>query len=231
MSEASESGPTDAGTLYWERRLSDVKDALDANNFEAYVSGSAASARQLVVDEILPTLDVRTFSRSGSMTESAVGLLALMREDPRYEFIEPFGEAEISLEERYEVAKRSIAVDLYVTGSNAITERGQLVNLDMFGNRITGINYGPRNTIVLAGRNKVAPDLETAMRRVRQVVAPQLGVSFAAHDPGAARPCGKTSRCSDCSAPDRICNVWSIVEKCYPKGRIKVILINEDLGL
>jgi hypothetical protein len=105
-------------------------------------------------------------------------------------------------------------------------EAGQLVNLDMVGNRVGGITFGPKHVIVLVGRNKIVPDLGSAMERTRNYAAPANAMRF-----GLQTPCAKTARCSDCSSPDRICNTWSILEKSYPKGRVKVVLINEDLGL
>jgi hypothetical protein len=117
-------------------------------------------------------------------------------------------------------------VDLYLTGTNAVTEDGQLVNLDMIGNRVAAITFGPRKVVVVVGRNKVVPDLETAMYRIKDYAAPANTMRL-----DMKTPCVKTSVCADCSSPARICNYWTITEKSFPKHRIAVILINEDLGL
>ena len=95
----------------------------------------------------------------------------------------------------------------------------------MIGNRVSAIVFGPRNVVILVGRNKIVADLNDAMIRVKLYAAPVNAMRL-----DKKVPCVKTGECEDCKSPDRICNAWSIVEKSFPKGRIKVILINEDLG-
>ena len=122
--------------------------------------------------------------------------------------------------------RKALLTDLFITGTNAITETGFLVNLDMTGNRVAGITFGPKNVILLVGRNKVVPDIDDAMFRIRNYAAPTNAMRL-----DKKTPCSKTSFCDDCSSPDRICNSWTITAKSFPKGRIKIILINQDLGL
>jgi hypothetical protein len=117
--------------------------------------------------------------------------------------------------------------DIFFTGSNAITETGKLVNLDMVGNRIGGIIFGPKHVIITAGRNKIVSDVEAAMKRIKNYAAPVNAIRHTDF----RTPCRKTSYCMDCKSPDRICNTWAITDKSYPKGRIKVLIINEVLGL
>ncbi|MCP4687236.1 MAG: lactate utilization protein, partial [Desulfobacterales bacterium] len=117
-------------------------------------------------------------------------------------------------------------VDLFITGANAVTETGALVNLDMIGNRVGGITFGPGSVIIFAGRNKIVPDIKAAMHRIKNYAAPANAIRHKMKT-----PCAKTGRCMDCKSPGRICNVWTITQKSFPTGRIKVILINDDLGL
>ena len=112
-----------------------------------------------------------------------------------------------------------------LAGTNAVTEAGQLVNLDMIGNRIAGIAFGPKNVIVFIGRNKIVPDLESAMFRIKNYAAPVNTMRLSKKT-----PCSKTSYCEECKSSDRICNTWTITEKSFPQGRIKVVLINEESG-
>jgi hypothetical protein len=114
---------------------------------------------------------------------------------------------------------------MFFTGTNALLETGVLVNLDMVGNRVAALTFGPRRVVVLAGRNKIVPDLEAAERRIKEYAAPINAVRLAKRT-----PCVKTFRCHDCRSPDRICNTWTITEKSFPKARITVVLINQDLG-
>ena len=132
----------------------------------------------------------------------------------------------MSAEDKYEVRRQALLVDLYFTGTNALTEDGQLVNLDMIGNRVAALTFGPKKVVVLIGRNKIVPDLDTAMYRIKDYAAPinTMRLNF-------KTPCAKTSECADCNSPGRICNHWTITEKSFPKHRISVILIDEELGL
>ena len=107
-----------------------------------------------------------------------------------------------------------------------MTEEGQLVNLDMIGNRIGALTFGPKSVVVLVGRNKIVADVEEAMYRIKNFVAPANAMRL-----DMKTPCVKTSYCEECSSPKRICNTWTITEKSFPKGRVKVVLINEELGL
>jgi len=145
---------------------------------------------------------------------------------PNVRLIKTFEEG-VKREEIIERRRQALLVDVFLTGSNAITECGKLVNLDMIGNRVAGITFGPKNVIIVVGRNKIVKGVEEAMKRVKNFAAPLNAIRH----PGLKTPCVKTSYCMDCKSPDRICNTWAITEKSYPKGRIKVIIVNEDLGL
>jgi hypothetical protein len=129
------------------------------------------------------------------------------------------------MDQMLERRRQSLLVDLFVTGTNAITEAGHLVNLDMIGNRVAAIIWGPKNVLLIVGRNKICGDLEDAMFRIKNYVAPVNTMNLSKKT-----PCATTGVCHDCASPDRICNYWTITEKCFLKGRIKIILVNEDLG-
>jgi len=210
---------------YWQKRLSEVKKALEDNNFEVFVADNAADASKIVQEEILPKTGAKTVSWGGSMTFIATGLYNSIKDNPDMEILDTFNK-NLSGEEKIELRRRSLLVDLFITGTNAITEMGQLVNLDMVGNRIGGITFGPKHVVILVGRNKIVSDLEDAMYRIKNYVAPANSMRL-----DMKTPCVKTSHCEECKSPDRICNTWTITEKSFPKGRLKVVLINEDLGL
>jgi hypothetical protein len=158
------------------------------------------------------------------MTFIDTGLYAQLKENPDLEVLDTF-DKKITAEEMLERRRQALLVDLFITGTNAVTETGQLVNLDMIGNRIGALTFGPKWVIVLVGRNKIAADLDEAMFRVKNYVAPVNSMRL-----DKKTPCVKTSYCQECKSPDRICNTWTITEKSFPKGRVKVVLINEDLG-
>lgn len=210
---------------YWKIKLESLKAALEANNFEVHVAGDAAAARVLVLESIVPSLKPAVVSWGGSMTLGATGIAGALQADASLTVIDPY-EAGISPAEAYERRRRALLADLYLTGTNALTEDGRLVNLDMIGNRVGGLNFGPRHVIVLVGRNKVAATLEDAMRRVKAYAAPANAMRL-----GKKTPCAASGTCGDCKGSDRICNVWTITQKSFPKHRIKVVLIDQDLGL
>ncbi len=209
---------------YWQIRLAELKKRLEENNFEVFLAETVAEAKTIVMEEILPKIDVKSVSRGDSLTFEASGLLEELKSNPALDFLDPF-EKGISEEDMYERSRQALLVDLFFTGTNAVTETGMLVNLDGWGNRVAGITFGPKYVVITVGRNKIVPDLDDAMYRVKTYAAPVNAIRF-----DLKTPCAKTSYCQDCMSPDRICSSWTITEKSYPRGRVKVILINEDLG-
>ena len=210
---------------YSKLRLADLKSALESNNFDVYLAENKQAACKTVIEDIMPKLNARTVSWGGSMTFIATGLYQQLKENPDLKVLDTF-DKEIPAEEMLERRRQALLVDLFITGTNAVTETGQLVNLDMIGNRICALTFGPKWVIVLVGRNKIAADLDEAMFRVKNYVAPVNSMRL-----DKKTPCVKTSYCQECKSPDRICNAWTITEKSFPKDRVKVVLINEDLGL
>ena len=210
---------------FWKIRLQNCKVALEKNNFEAHIAQTPADAGKIVIDRILPGLDVKSVSWGDSITLYETGILEFFKENPAVDLIETFDET-VSREEIIERRRKALLTDLFFSGTNAVVESGVLVNLDMVGNRVGGMVFGPRWVVIMVGRNKIVSNLERAMTRVKSPAAPANAIRHRQKT-----PCVKTAYCMDCSSPARICNVWTIHEKSYPKGRIKVILINQDLGL
>jgi len=209
---------------FWDINLRDLKQNLDRNGFDVYIAASVADAKALVLNEILPSINPKSVSWGGSMTLTATGLYEHLRDCGEYEVLDTW-DTSLSPEEKYELRRRALLVDCFFTGSNAVTQVGHLVNLDMFGNRVGAITFGPKNVVIFVGRNKVVPDVQRAMDRIKEYSAPVNTMRL-----DMKTPCVKTGYCMDCDSPQRICNVWTITEKSFPKGRIKVVLINEDLG-
>jgi hypothetical protein len=209
---------------YWNMRINDTAQALEKNNFEIFTAATAKDAKTLVLDTILPQTGAKTLSWGGSTTFKDIGLYDELANRNDLEILDTY-DKNLSKEASYERRRQALLVDLFVTGSNAITVDGTLVNLDMIGNRVGALTFGPRNVIVLAGRNKIVTDLDEAMYRIKNYVAPVNAMRL-----DKKTPCIKTSYCQDCKSPDRICNTWTITEKAFPPKRIKVVLVNEDLG-
>lgn len=209
---------------YWLLRLEEVRTALEGNNFEAHVVADVNEARRLVLDDILPKTGARSVSWGGSMTLVATGLVDALKVRSELEVLDTFDRS-LPVEEMRELRRHALLVDLFLTGTNAVTKGGQLVNLDGAGNRVAAITFGPRHVIILVGRNKVVSSLEEGRRRIKDYAAPVNTMRL-----NRKTPCARTGSCEECKSPERICNSWAITEKSFPKGRIKVILINEELG-
>jgi len=210
---------------YWNIRLADLKSALETNNFEVHLAETAADAQKIVLENILVKTEARSVSWGGSLSVVATGLYHALKGRTDVEMIDTL-DKQVPAAEMSERRRRSLLVDLFITGSNAVTEDGQLVNLDMTGNRVAAITYGPKHVVVVIGRNKIVPSVDEAMFRVKNIAAPANAMRL-----DKKTPCVKTSYCEECKSPERICNSWTITEKSFPKGRVKVVLVNQDLGL
>ena len=211
---------------FWEKKLNLLKEVLEKNNFEVFIAPKLSEVKELFIKEILNKLEnIKKVSFGGSLTVVDSGIYSFFKESKDYEVIDTYDRT-IPKDEFIERRRHALLSDLFLTGTNAVTEDGVLVNLDGYGNRIGGIAFGPRYVTLLIGRNKVVADLEEAINRIKGFAAPINTLRL-----NRKNPCAKTLKCEDCNSPERVCNVWLIAEKCYPPKRIKIILINEDCGL
>jgi hypothetical protein len=189
------------------------------------MEGSYATTAAQAKEEILAMIPQgATVFRCGSMTATGIGLWEDIANLPEVKLIDPY-QPELKPEEGLELRRQGMTADIMIASSNAITLDGKLVNLDGMGNRVAAITFGPKKVILLVGMNKVAPDLESAMARVKHRAAPINNIRY-----GLKNPCVETGLCSDCKTPQRICNMWGIIEGHMIQNRIHVKLIGEDLG-
>ncbi|MDR7856765.1 lactate utilization protein [Tissierella sp.] len=130
-----------------------------------------------------------------------------------------------SKEESRDLKRKSLLTDWYITGTNAISLDGHLVNMDHSGNRVAAMLYGPNNVIIIIGINKITNTLEQAIYRVRNIASPK-NAKRAGFNP----PCVELGKCVDCRSPERVCNNLVIIEGQNDKDRIKVFIINENEG-
>ena len=209
---------------YWNLKLEALKENLEKNNFKVFIAPDAKAAKEIALNDIISKLDIKTVSWGGSMSFVATGLFHELKDNPDLEILNTFNQ-KLTPEEMLELRRQSLLVDLFVTGTNAVTQDGQLVNLDMVGNRVAAIMWGPKNVLLIIGRNKICEDLEEAMMRIKNYAAVVNTMNL-----DKKTPCVKTGSCHDCSSPERICNYWTITEKSFIKQRINIILVNEDLG-
>lgn len=128
-------------------------------------------------------------------------------------------------EDAERVFKEILFSDVFLMSSNAVTLDGQLVNVDGRGNRVAYLAYGPKNVILVCGMNKIVPDVDAGIKRVKTVAAPMNAVRLNRNT-----PCAVTGVCGDCQSPDCICASTVITRRSHTAGRIKVILVGEELG-
>jgi hypothetical protein len=166
-----------------------------------------------------------------SVTLREIGVVDAL-EKGNYTFLNPWKPG-ISSEESIHVKKQALTSDVFVTGTNALTLDGKIVNVDALGNRVAAMLFGPTKVIIVIGVNKIVENLEAALDRIKNKAAPLNVKRHLAFHP--MPPCGETGVCSDCSSPWRICNKTVIIERQLDNQRYKpvitVVIVGEELGL
>ena len=198
-----------------------VVDALKSRSFDAYYFDDEAEAAEKMFSLIPKNHQV---SWGGSMTLVELGVQERLAREG-YNILDRDKAA--TPEERVDIQRRALLCDTFLSGTNAISEDGQLVNIDGYGNRVAAMIFGPKQVIVAAGINKVVKTYKDAVIRARTIAAPLNIQRF----PRLKTPCGENGTCDDCLSPDTICSFLVTTRFCKPAGRIKVILIGKDLGL
>lgn len=206
---------------YREKLAEHLIKNLTKRRMAASYAPTAAQAREEII-AMIPA--GATVSRCGSMSLVEMGLWEELAKKPGVKVIDPFAPG-LTPEDSYARLRLGLLADYLVTSSNALTMDGRLVNLDATGNRVAAMCFGPDKVILAVGLNKVTPDLESAMARIKQLAAPINAIRL-----NRETPCAETGRCADCHSPARLCNMWSIIEGHRFENRIHVKLVGEDLG-
>ena len=209
----------DPKKMYYDKRGEIIVKNLTSHGFEAYYceDKEAALAKAL---ELIPK--GATVGWGGAMSAQQIGLLDAMNEG-EYNAIDR--DKAPNMEEREKAMRACLQADYFITGANALSIDGQMVNIDGMGNRVAAIVYGPKYVVVIAGMNKVVDSLEAAVVRARTVAAPANKQRFPMQT-----PCAVTGVCGNCKT-EGICNQMLITRNSKPISRIKVILVGEDFGL
>ena len=211
---------TDPKQKYYYKRGQILVKNLQGRHFEAYYCEDRAQALEKAL-ELIPK--GATVGWGGAMSAQQIGLMDALN-GGEYHAIDR--DKCSTAEEKLQAANDSMFADVFLTGANAMSLDGQMVNIDGTGNRIAAIVYGPETVLVIVGMNKVEDTLEAAITRARTVAAPMNKQRFAAQT-----PCEVTGTCGDCKVEGCICNQILITRHCRPVGRIKFILVGEELGL
>ncbi len=198
-------------------KMERTAEALRNNNMYCECVDSAEEALD-VIESLINEGD--TVTVGGSITLDEIGVLDMLR-DGRYDFRDRYEEgADIQ-----KIYRDAFFSDVFLTSSNAITENGELFNVDGNGNRVAALVFGPKSVIVVAGYNKIVKDLEAAKVRVQEIAAPANATRLKCET-----PCTKTGHCMNCASPKRICATTVITGRQRTPDRVKVILIGEELG-
>ena len=206
---------------YYEKRAQILVKNLHDRHFDAWYCDDKVSALKKAL-ELIPK--DATIGWGGAISATQIGLMDAVKNGGYKTYDRDTCETP---EERVKMMKKCLTADVFLTGANAISMDGQMVNIDGNGNRVAAIVYGPDTIIVIAGMNKVVDTLDDAMRRARTIAAPMNTQRFPDHQ----TPCQITGTCADCKAPQCICNQILITRHCRPAGRIKFIIVGEELGL
>lgn len=209
----------DPKKMYYDKRGEILVKNLTSHGFEAYYCENKEDALAKAL-ELIPK--DATVGWGGAMSAQQIGLLDAMNEG-QYNAIDR--DKAPNPEEREKAMRACLQADYFITGANALSIDGQMVNIDGVGNRVAAIVYGPKYVVVIAGMNKVTDSLEAAVIRTRTVAAPMNKQRFPLQT-----PCAVTGVCGNCKT-EGICNQLLITRNSKPIGRIKVILVGEELGL
>lgn len=204
---------------YYEKRGQILVKNLRSRHFDAYYCADKAAALEKALELIPKGASV---GWGGAASAQQIGLIDAIRAG-EYKAIDR--DVLPTAEEKVAAQKQCLTADVFLTGANALSLNGEMVNIDGTGNRVAAIVYGPDSVIVVAGMNKVVDTLEDAVTRARTIAAPINKQRF----PNVT-PCEVTGTCADCKSEGCICNQILITRHCRPIGRIKFIIVGEELG-
>ena len=210
---------TEQMKTYYEKRAQVLVKNLESRHFEAYYCPDSASALAKAL-ELIP--EGASVGWGGALSAQQIGLIDAVKSG---NFAAIDRDAATTPEERTQALKRCLTADVFLCGANALSLDGQMVNIDGTGNRVAAIAYGPDTILVIAGMNKVCDTLDDAVTRARTVAAPMNKQRFPFKT-----PCEVTGSCADCKSEESICNQILITRNCRPAGRIKFVLVGEELG-
>jgi L-lactate utilization protein LutB len=205
---------------YIEKQVERTIKNLNMRNIEGYYIRD----RKELIDKLAELIPKNsTIGIGDSMTLFETGVIDFLR-NGSFNFLDKYKEG-ITKEEKKELYIKNFSAATFISGTNAITEEGELYNIDGNGSRVAPMIYGPSQVIIVVGINKLVKNIEEAKLRVRQYAAP-IDAKRLNRD----TPCTKLGYCVDCKSSNRICNDFVTISGQFIKGRIKVIIIGEQLG-
>lgn len=203
----------------YENLAATVIKNLEKRQIKGYFAKDKNEALDLLLS-LIP--EGASIGYGGSVTLSEIGALSALDNEKYHLIKRESGKTE---EETESLFREILFSDCFLMSSNAVSIDGQLINVDGRGNRVCFLEYGPKSVILVCGMNKIVPDAMAGIDRVKTVAAPMNAVRL-----NRSTPCSKTGVCGDCQSPDCICANTVITRRSHINGRIKVILVGEELG-
>jgi L-lactate utilization protein LutB len=200
-----------------------IKKTIDnfrKNNIQGYFAADQKALIELL-DQLIP--ENSTVGSGDSVTLDQLGVFDYLR-SANVVFYDKHKKGLTGAEKR-EIYLDNFRADIFISGANAFTENGEIINIDGNGSRVAPMLYGPQKVIIVVGSNKLAKDAEGGLLRARQVAAP-LDAKRLAKD----TPCVKTGKCTNCKSEGRICNDFVMISRQFDANRIHVIMIDGDFG-
>lgn len=205
---------------YNETIVNEVIKNLIKNEFEALWVKDKSAACQEILKRVSPE---KSIGVGGSVTIREIGIMDMLKRQGNTVY--DHWQEGLSREESLKIRKIQQSCNIYLTSANAVTLKGEIINIDGFCNRISSMAFGPDEVIFVAGRNKIVKDLSEGIYRAKNVSAPMNARRF-----GVETPCSTAGRCLDCNTPQRICRGILILERKPLATKMLVILVMEDLG-
>ena len=193
-----------------------VIQGLKSRNMTGYYAAAKEEALKTALS-LIP--EGSSVTMGGAMSAHEIGLVNALKEG-NYNFID-----RDAMADKRAAMLAAYDADFFLTSANAMTSDGEMVNIDGNANRVSAIAQGPKKVLVIVGMNKICGDLDSAMKRARNVAAPINAQRF-----GLSTPCAKTGACMNCKSPDTICCQFLITRFSRHADRIHVILVNDSLG-
>lgn len=213
-----------------ERIIRTIK-ALEANNMLACYCETSDEAREKI-KEFISSGDV--ISSGGSVTLKETGIIDIIK-SPDYKYIDR-SEVGITTKEAERRVREAFFADVYFASANAVTENGEVYNVDGNCNRVAAILFGPKSVVLVVGKNKIVANLDEAIVRVKKCAAPpntvRLDKNTYCKNNGECLSCKNdpTDMTAGCKSPDRICCSYAVLGQQRVKNRVKVVIVGEDLG-
>jgi len=211
-------GQQEIESQHRERRGAQCVEALRKNGFDAFFLPDRESVRSLI---LLECGKAQSIGFGGSVSimelcirEALAGSGKLLLDHGR-----------VAPEEKQSVRLAQLTCNLFLSGANAVTLDGCLINLDGVGNRTNALTFGPDKIVIAAGINKIVADVQEGIRRIKTIAAPLNAKRL-----NLATPCVASGLCSECDSPQRICRVYSIIERKPLYSDITVMLCGEPMG-